>query len=672
VLCLLTVAASSQLSAQTSSTPCVPVPGIIDKCPAWISTYNGPGNGADGPGQFTLNARLTGSSPDGRFVYVAAVADIGSRPTGQRQFNCVVIAFDAATGEQRWASLYPGTPDLPNPSVEALAVSPTGSAVFITGYLYSDDGSASDAATVGFDASTGAQLWASLWPSASGRDVTVNPNGSLVYVAAEASGKNPDGSLYERAVALSYDALTGQQVWTSEYPGDPGDKTYAFRLAIKPDGTRLYVAGGKVSVDGTNTADLVLLTYGSITGDLLQLTHHPTTGSPPFGIAVSDSRVIVEEATIPADPSSGTLNNALTIGYDSSGNELWSALFGAGAGCSTQCENFPSPDGPITESPDGSRVFVTMLSFDYSAVDVLAGGFVTIAYDTATGEQLWATRNSNSEEFCVFCNGPLLQTNPDGEEIYVTGPSHVTAGSTDFTTICYDAASGAQKWSALYRDGTNSTASFGIAVTSDGSRVFVAGTTLPLSSTSDLIALTYATGAPPPVQLKSVVSRKVHGGAGTFDVDLPLHGTGIECRGGGTSGDHALVFMFANTLASVGGARITSGTGSVASSDIDTNDARNYIVNLIGVSNAQFLTVSLSNVSDSAGNFSSAISSQVGLLLGDVNGSGRVDAADVSLVRQQTLQPITPSNFREDLNTSGRIDASDVSISRQQTLTSLP
>jgi hypothetical protein len=130
--------------------------------------------------------------------------------------------------------------------------------------------------------------------------------------------------------------------------------------------------------------------------------------------------------------------------------------------------------------------------------------------------------------------------------------------------------------------------------------------------------------------------------------------------------------MFANTLASVGGARITSGTGWVASSDIDTNDARNYIVNLIGVSNAQFLTVSLSNVSDSAGNFSSAISSQVGLLLGDVNGSGRVDAADVSLVRQQTLQPITPSNFREDLNTSGRIDASDVSISRQQTLTSLP
>ena len=42
------------------------------------------------------------------------------------------------------------------------------------------------------------------------------------------------------------------------------------------------------------------------------------------------------------------------------------------------------------------------------------------------------------------------------------------------------------------------------------------------------------------------------------------------------------------------------------------------------------------------------------------------------LVREQTLQPITSSNFRKDINTSGRIDAGDVSITRQQTLTSLP
>ena len=66
------------------------------------------------------------------------------------------------------------------------------------------------------------------------------------------------------------------------------------------------------------------------------------------------------------------------------------------------------------------------------------------------------------------------------------------------------------------------------------------------------------------------------------------------------------------------------------------------------------------------------MSATFGVLLGDVNGTGRVDAADVSSVRQQTLQTVVATNFREDINESGRIDAADVSVARQQTLTSLP
>jgi hypothetical protein len=176
-----------------------------------------------------------------------------------------------------------------------------------------------------------------------------------------------------------------------------------------------------------------------------------------------------------------------------------------------------------------------------------------------------------------------------------------------------------------------------------------------------------------PVQLVSVVSRKIHGTAGTFDVDLPLTGNpGIECRSGGASGDYTLVFTFANILSGVGGASVSSGTGSVASSNIDSSDAHNCIVNLTGVTNAQIVTVSLSNVTDSAGDSSPAVAGSMGVLIGDLNASRRVDAADVSLVRQQTLQNVDGSNFREDINASGRIDAADVSIARQQTLTSLP
>jgi hypothetical protein len=137
-----------------------------------------------------------------------------------------------------------------------------------------------------------------------------------------------------------------------------------------------------------------------------------------------------------------------------------------------------------------------------------------------------------------------------------------------------------------------------------------------------------------------------------------------------------MIFTFPNNLTSVASATVTShdptsGTGSVSSSAIGPN-ANQYTVNLTGVSTGQYLTVTLNSVVDVAGNSGNVTGPQMGVLVGDVNASGRVDSADVSLVRQQTLQPIDSSNFREDVNASGRIDAADVSIARQQTLTSLP
>jgi hypothetical protein len=175
----------------------------------------------------------------------------------------------------------------------------------------------------------------------------------------------------------------------------------------------------------------------------------------------------------------------------------------------------------------------------------------------------------------------------------------------------------------------------------------------------------------PTLAATSIVSRKTHGSSGTFDVDL-TNGNGIECRSGGATGDYTLVFAFANPLTNVDSATVSGGVGSVASANVDPNDAHNYIVNLTGVANVQTVSVSLIDVADSLGDFSGSISASMGVLLGDVNGSRRVDAADVSSVRQQTLQPIDASNFRNDINASGRIDAADVSIARQQTLTSLP
>ena len=178
--------------------------------------------------------------------------------------------------------------------------------------------------------------------------------------------------------------------------------------------------------------------------------------------------------------------------------------------------------------------------------------------------------------------------------------------------------------------------------------------------------------ATPGIQLLGISSRKQHGASGpTFDLNLPIDSSGIEPR----IGDYTIVFKFANTISSVTDASVgSSGTESnptISSKGVGL-DAHEYIVNLSNVPNAQYTAVSLTGVTDSAGNTASTVSATMGVLVGDVNGSKRVDAADVSSVRQQTLQTITTANFRNDINASGRIDAADVSVARQQTLTSLP
>jgi hypothetical protein len=102
------------------------------------------------------------------------------------------------------------------------------------------------------------------------------------------------------------------------------------------------------------------------------------------------------------------------------------------------------------------------------------------------------------------------------------------------------------------------------------------------------------------------------------------------------------------------------------------NGNTEYVVNLNNVTNAQKSTVTLTNVIDTAGNSSASISATVGVLLGDVDASGRVDGNDVSAVQGHTRQAANGTNFRNDVDNSGRVDGNDVSTAQTQTRTGLP
>jgi hypothetical protein len=177
--------------------------------------------------------------------------------------------------------------------------------------------------------------------------------------------------------------------------------------------------------------------------------------------------------------------------------------------------------------------------------------------------------------------------------------------------------------------------------------------------------------ATPGIWLQSISSRKSHSSAGTFDVNLPIDGSGIEPR----TGDYTIVFRFANTLSAVTSASVSStGTGSnptITSRGIGT-DAHEYIVNLSNVPNAQYTGVALTGITDSAGNTATSTAAAMGVLVGDIDASRRVDSTDVFQVRQRSLQNANSSNFRADVDGSGRIDSTDVFMTRQKSLTALP
>lgn len=173
--------------------------------------------------------------------------------------------------------------------------------------------------------------------------------------------------------------------------------------------------------------------------------------------------------------------------------------------------------------------------------------------------------------------------------------------------------------------------------------------------------------------LVAAASRKTHNNTGTFDVNLPLTGApGIECRSGGANGDYTMVFKFALPLTSVRSKSLQDGTGQISSAAINSNDAHEYIVNLTGVTNAQYITVNLTNVIDSAGNLASTVSASMGILLGDVDQSGRVDGNDVSAVQSHTRQTTDSNNYPYDINETGQIDGNDVSATQAHTRTQLP
>lgn len=169
-------------------------------------------------------------------------------------------------------------------------------------------------------------------------------------------------------------------------------------------------------------------------------------------------------------------------------------------------------------------------------------------------------------------------------------------------------------------------------------------------------AATYALVGSGP-EVNSVLSRKRHGTAGTFDVNLPRAGAvGIECRTGGTNGTHQIVLTFADPVIFVS-ASVTNGTGTVSS--FSGNGTPVITLNLSGVTDIQTIQVTL-NVSDGSHTISIPVS--MGVLGGDVTGDRVVNSKDQNYINSKSGQIPTAATFRADVTIDGLINGNDASF----------
>ena len=93
----------------------------------------------------------------------------------------------------------------------------------------------------------------------------------------------------------------------------------------------------------------------------------------------------------------------------------------------------------VTASPSGSTVFVA----GYSRGATSKLDYATVAYDAATGAQLWAEDYNGPDNSNDIANS--VAVNPTGNMVFVTGYSTGAASKAyDYATIAYDAATDAQ------------------------------------------------------------------------------------------------------------------------------------------------------------------------------------------------------------------------------------
>jgi DNA-binding beta-propeller fold protein YncE len=330
-------------------------------------------------------------SPDSSRVYVTGDSECFTTTTTN---EWVTVAYDARSGERLWARHYGQ-----NGRPFALEVAPDGGRVFVTGFEVMDG--AAKAALVAYDTSSGARLWERIYRGASrsvGRDIGVDPTGSRVFV----TGTSCDADFVAcKWLLLASVAASGANDWARQI-GPASVNTDGRKLAVSPDGSRIFMTGVRASATGGG-GDVGTIAFHSADGSIAwSRLYDGPTGAYDEGVDIGatpeGNRVVVT-----GNLDAGDSYDIATIAYDArSGMRQWARRFDSGEGSTGSSDNATA----LAIRPDGTQFYVTGRAYG----DRIA----TLAY-SSSGHLLWHVRYRSSSE-------PTdIAVAPGGGRVFVAG-----------------------------------------------------------------------------------------------------------------------------------------------------------------------------------------------------------------------------------------------------------
>jgi uncharacterized delta-60 repeat protein len=263
----------------------------------------------------------------------------------------------------------------------------------------------------------------------------------------------------------------GQVLWTQRYNGPAGEFDNALALAVGDDGS-VYVTGFSTGVGTFNDFATVKYSSAGMQQWVARYDGPVSDFDNAVAIAIDDSGHVYVTGS---SPGANFATEFATIKYDSAGNELWIARYGASA---------MAGDYPYALAVDtAGNVYVTGASYD----NTFTPNFATVKYNAA-GIQQWVRRY-------VGPGGGVdephdIAVDSDGN-IYVTGASMSASSDFDYLTIKYN-SNGDSLWIRRYNGPAGNGTDTPIALELDGSmNIYVTGYSTGNGSGTDMLTIKY-------------------------------------------------------------------------------------------------------------------------------------------------------------------------------------